>query len=133
MEDYKGPVNIRLKQTARRKPSKEPKDEFKSTSYSLTYPMDGFATYTYVGSLFDIPKTTSIAIDELEEVHATFIPEPEITTMLKLAKLNSDKKGYTVDEIKAVLYLRGITIPTGTSTKKQYVELAKSSGVVSKV
>ena len=131
MEDYEGPVMIRLKQTHPKKKKVDPsKVQFSQLPKPITHPMDGFSKYTTSKSFFDIPRTTSVTIEDLDEVNATFIPEPEVTSTLKLSRLNlkGKGKGYTVDEIKAVLHLRGVYIPSGTRTKEHYIELAKASG-----
>jgi len=133
MEDYEGPVNIRLKPSFRKKSAKKVDLQFEHTPCPRTDPMGGYSVYNNtVESLFDIPRQTSLVTEDLEQIEAKYQPIVDITTTLKLSKLNLKTKGYTIDEIKAVLYLKGMQIPPGTKTKDQYVALAKASGVVSK-
>lgn len=130
MSNYKGPVAIKIKPQFVRQKKEEPKESFEFPEGPTTKPMDGFSVHSYLEDLFQIPSSTRREIDDLTQLNASYTPVPKIAMTLKEEKLDNPK-GYKMEEIKAVLYVHGVTIPKGTAKKEQYAELARKAGLVS--
>lgn len=137
MDEYTGPKVIRM---ARGKTSKLSQVQIKrkeDTQFSqlpdaITDPMEGFVTITpRVNGFFSIPDPTQAPVDEPYLITALYVPVPHVKETLRQARLDADK--YTLDEIKSVLQLHGISVPRGVTRKAQYADLARSSGVVSNI
>lgn len=136
MENYEGPVVVRIPpRGTKHKSAKEQVSQFNWLPFPITEPMTGFShasvTKSVQKDLFDVPKQTSVVIDDLQVMHAIYVAEPDMITYLKQVRL--DKGLYTMAEIKAVLYLHGISIPKNVKVKKDYENLARASGIVSRL
>ena len=131
MEDYEGPVVIRMKPTYKKKTAPQ-QAQFAYPPEPKTEPLTGFSNYTLMEGLFDLPPITKTSTEGLEELQAEYQVDPKVRQTLKLSKLQT-RGGYTLNEIKVVLYLHGVTIPKGTTKKSQYIEVAKKAGVVTKL
>ena len=131
MDEYDGPSVIMMPpRGARRAPSaKVEASQFSWLPISVTEPMTGFARATTKVALFDVPQPTSVSIDPIPLVGARYVDNPIVTSSLKESMLDRGNI-YTLAEIKAVLYLHGITIPKNVKVKKDYEDLARSAGVV---
>lgn len=135
MEDYEGPsrVMMPIRHRAGLSAASQKKKEdtqFATLPSPITDAMDGFVTITpHDKGIYIIPPTTDILADEPYRAIAVYVAIPQVSEVLKKGML--DAGNYTMDEIKAVLKLHGVPIPSSVKRKADYVDLARTSGVVS--
>lgn len=136
MEDYEGPTVIRVPGRATR--FQNPKaaerknaSQFSSLASPITGPMEGYAVVSVKSNIFDVPALTELEVSGPYYVTAKYIPVPTILDKLEASKLRLGK--YNVEEIKGVLQLHGVHVPTGTRLKADYVKLAEDSGLVTEL